>query len=523
MVIEKIKLENFKKFSGLNEMIFNDKINIIIGNNESGKSTILEAINYTLSGSQNTIEQIGIESLFNHRVIIDYMESEREYSKLPVLKVEIYLKETGNSNFEGNNNTEKRLCHGVSMNIVPNDEYSEQIIKELKDENSVFPFYYYKIYFEKFSGDKFNQYNKPLKHIVIDNIDNKKESSNMNYVQTLFKSYADKLMISKLNTEYRKTKKDYEINSLKTFNDEVTEIDFGLNNNSKYSLENNLAIYKNGINLQNYGLGMQSIIKIKNIINKKVDKIDFILLEEPENHLSDINLRKLIDSIASEHKKQLFLTTHNSNVCSRLNLKNIIAVDKSVYNDFKLSNLNDETADFFVKNTTNNILNFILSDKVILVEGAAEYILVEKFYKLKNKVNSDNDCVNIISVNNLSFLRYLEIAKILNKKVCVITDNDGNYENNITNKYKEYNEEENIKIFSEKDESKRTFEVALYELNSKFLSDNKLTKSKDILNFMLENKSESAFRLLKILEKENNIGNFIIPEYICEAIEWIKK
>ncbi|MFI3307408.1 MAG: AAA family ATPase [Mycoplasmatota bacterium] len=522
MVIEKIKLENFKKFSEINEINFNDKINIIIGNNESGKSTILEAINYTLCGSQSMIEKIGVESLFNNNVIIDYMKTEREYSKLPVLKVEIFLKETGNSNLEGNNNTEKTVCQGLSMNIVPNDEYSEQIIKELKDENSVFPYYYYKIYFEKFSGDKFNQYNKPLKHIFIDNIDNKKESSNKNYVQTLFNSYANKLLISKLNTEYRKSKNDYEKCSLKDFNEKVNEIDFGLDNNSKYSLENNLAIYKDGINLQNYGLGMQSIVKIKNSINKKVNNIDFILLEEPENHLSDINLRKLIDDIANEHQKQLFLTTHNSNVCSRLNLKNIIAVGKTANKDFKLSSLTDETAEFFMKNTTNNILNFILSDKVILVEGAAEYILLEKFYKLKVEVNPDKDCVNIISANNLSFLRYLEIAKILNKKVCVITDNDGNYKNNITHKYKEYNSDDNIKIFSEIDENKNTFEVCLYELNSIFLFDNKLTKSTNILNFMLENKSESAFRLSKILEKENN-KKFIIPDYICEAIKWIRK
>lgn len=44
----------------------------------------------------------------------------------------------------------------------------------------------------------------------------------------------------------------------------------------------------------------------------------------------------------------------------------------------------------------------------------------------------------IISVSGLSFERYLDVAKELKIKVAVITDNDGNYEQKITDKYKDY-------------------------------------------------------------------------------------
>lgn len=43
----------------------------------------------------------------------------------------------------------------------------------------------------------------------------------------------------------------------------------------------------------------------------------------------------------------------------------------------------------------------------------------------------------------------------------------------------------------------------------------------DIQKFMINNKSENAYRILEKLE--NTEQDFVIPQYICEAIEWIKK
>ena len=60
MIIEKMKIKNFKKFKGEEEINFNEDFNIIIGNNESGKSSILLALDLVLSGSQNKIENIGL-------------------------------------------------------------------------------------------------------------------------------------------------------------------------------------------------------------------------------------------------------------------------------------------------------------------------------------------------------------------------------------------------------------------------------------------------------------------------------
>ena len=50
MAIEKVIIQNFKKFKNPFEIKFNENINLLVGDNESGKSTILEAIHVDLTG-----------------------------------------------------------------------------------------------------------------------------------------------------------------------------------------------------------------------------------------------------------------------------------------------------------------------------------------------------------------------------------------------------------------------------------------------------------------------------------------
>ena len=51
--LEKINILNYKCFKGRFSLNLNPGINIIVGNNEAGKSTILEAIHLALSGLLN--------------------------------------------------------------------------------------------------------------------------------------------------------------------------------------------------------------------------------------------------------------------------------------------------------------------------------------------------------------------------------------------------------------------------------------------------------------------------------------
>jgi putative ATP-dependent endonuclease of OLD family len=50
MYISKIHIENFKSFKESFKLTLDKGINIIVGENEAGKSTIIEAIHLALSG-----------------------------------------------------------------------------------------------------------------------------------------------------------------------------------------------------------------------------------------------------------------------------------------------------------------------------------------------------------------------------------------------------------------------------------------------------------------------------------------
>ncbi|QXR06680.1 hypothetical protein EVX74_011315 [Acinetobacter lwoffii] len=160
-----------------------------------------------------------------------------------------------------------------------------------------------------------------------------------------------------------------------------------------------------------------------------------------------------------------------------------------------------------------------------MVEGDAEYIIFEEFFKILTGYTPEKFNIHIISVGGLSFKRYLEIAKLLSIKTVVITDNDSDHQKNVISKYSEYNES-NIKVFSEENPDLYTFEVCLYEDNKDILDSliNQHGKIDCVKNHMLSNKSSSALKILNALNSDNEFkGKFTIPQYIKEAIGWISE
>ena len=76
------------------EMKFNDGISIIGGNNEEGKSTILEALQLALTGMLNGKTLFDIyESLFNREAVKEYLKSLQTDNKqsLSAILIEVYL------------------------------------------------------------------------------------------------------------------------------------------------------------------------------------------------------------------------------------------------------------------------------------------------------------------------------------------------------------------------------------------------------------------------------------------------
>lgn len=124
--ITKIKLVNFKRFRSFSVPLYED-LNVIVGENESGKSTILSAINYVLSGNRNKIEAIGFNKLINTQAVKNFLASEKKYEDLPSLSVELFLNEQNNIDLNGKNNSDDIECDGLKMECIPNDELGREI------------------------------------------------------------------------------------------------------------------------------------------------------------------------------------------------------------------------------------------------------------------------------------------------------------------------------------------------------------------------------------------------------------
>lgn len=517
--IKKIKLYNFKRFKSFS-VDFDKKLNLLVGDNESGKSTILDAINIVLSGSRNKVESIGLENLFNSTIIKNFLESEKKYEDLPEMFVELYFNEQNNFELNGRNNSEKVICDGLRIDCIPNDDLGREIKEILQQDDIVFPFEFYTIKFSTFQGDGYSGYKKYFKHILIDNSQISSEYAIKEFVRDMYNNISNTIEKSKHQNEYRKHKDNYKNTILSELNGRIENYDFSIKNTRKSNLETDLTLSENDINIENKGKGLQCFIKTKFALSRSENTIDVVLLEEPENHLSHINMNKMIHEISESDEKQLFITTHNNMISTRLNLRKSILLNSNSEIPILLNSISESTAKFFIKAPDNNLLEFVLSKKVILVEGDAEYILMQTFYQRVVDSQLNNSEIHIISVDGTSFKRYLEIAEKLNIKTAVIRDNDGDYQSNCIDNYTEYEDCESIKVFSEVDNAISTFEISIYNVNNAICDELFLEgrRTLSVLDYMLKNKAEVAYELL--VNKSETIA---VPEYIKTAIEWIKE
>ena len=516
-IIERIKLKNFGRFQDIS-IGFQKNLNLLIGDNEAGKSTILNAIDFVLSGSRSKVENYGVDNLFNTEVIKTFLDSEKKYEDLPILFAELYLNDQGNKDLEGKYNSEDLYTHGLALICEPREDLSKEIKDILSQDDDNFPFEYYSITFKTFSGESYTGYRKFMQHILLDNTQINNEYATKSYIKKLYSNSVKDSEKNKHQNEYRKHKDTFRDTVLSELNDRIEDYSFSIKTSSKSNLETDLTIREGNIEIDNKGKGRQCFIKTDFALQKNENELDVILLEEPENHLSHLNMKKLIQKIDDSENKQLFIATHSNLISTRLNLKKSVLLNSNSQSSILLDGLPDDTAKFFIKAPDNNILEYILSKKVVLVEGDAEYILMESFFEKETGQKIEDCDVHIISVGGTSFKRYLDIAKLLDIKTAVVRDNDGDFQSNCVDRYEDY-VGDNIQIFYPDDNDISTFEISIFQINEAICNEQFLAGRKKFTaqEYMLKNKADVAFELL-----DKKAGEIEVPDYVKNAIEWIK-
>ncbi|MFK4751167.1 ATP-dependent nuclease [Oceanobacter antarcticus] len=544
MVIDKVVIENFKGFKDRFTLSLNKGLNIVVGDNEAGKSTILEAINIALTGLYNGryLQYELSQYLFNNEAVEEYLNSLTTDNPLPPpsILIELYLEGEERPFLKGTKNTDGADCSGVFLKVEFDDSYQpvyEELIKS--GDLKTLPIEYYRIVWKGFSRDPITARNIPLKSAFIDSSSTKFSNGSDVYISRIVKELLTPEEIVNISRSHREMKEHFMDNkSIQAINDKLTTaskvsektVSISVELSSKHAWESSLTTYLEDIPFHYIGKGEQSIIKTNlALAHNKAQEANIILLEEPENHLSHSKLNELIKSVkASCTEKQILVTTHSSFVANKLGLDCLTLLNDR--KPVKMDGLSPDTKKFFEKIQGYDTLRLILCDKAILVEGDSDELVIQKAYMTANGGKLPiEDRIDVISVG-VSFLRFLEIAVKLSQRVCVVTDNDGDIEA-LEKKYSDYlgdNAKANITIHYDSDIDIGELKIGDRKFNyntlePKFLKANGFKNTKKILGveydeiddlhkYMKSNKTECA---LKIFDSTENI---IYPDYITEAI-----
>ncbi len=540
MYIEKLNLINYKCFEGKYTIEFKEGINILVGNNGEGKSTILEGINLALSGLLNGkyLKNEISQYLFNKNIVKKYITDLKAGGKqeiLPSIEIELFINSKSPEKLKelavlkGNNNSDRSDKYGVKLEIKFDDSYLKEYEILIKDKEIItLPIEYYHMKWSSFGRDSLTSRIIPLKSILIDSSLTKCQNGSDLYISKIIKNYLDEDKKVGISQAFRQVKEEFMRSEyISKINDDLKEkidrkkLEISVDLSTQNSWENTLITILDEIPFHQIGRGDQCIIKSKLALqHKKTSQAQILLIEEPENHLSHTKLNELMKIIEEESKgKQVILSTHSPFVANKLGLNNLILLKNR--KNMRLTELNKETYKFFKKLPGYNTLRLILSQKSILVEGDSDELIFQKYFMIKNREKLPiNKGIDVISCG-LTFKRFLEIAILLNEKVGVITDNDGDYSKNVEEKYKDYIKNENIKVFADKNGDLNTLEPQFVNVNDiKKLSDivrerkKKVETKAELIDFMIKNKSEWALRVFE----SNQVLEY--PEYIKKAVEW---
>lgn len=345
----------------------------------------------------------------------------------------------------------------------------------------------------------------------------------------------------------------------------------------------------NGLGYSNLIYIISKILSFQKINEKEnKDKLNLIFIEEPEAHMHPQMQKIFIKKINSffREKKfniQIIITTHSSEILSNTDFENIRYFLKKE-NQSQIKDLlkfknesNKEKIKYLTKYMTLENSQMFFADKIIMLEGVVERVLMPIFF---NKIKFGNEqYIAIVEIGGAYMHIFKELLEFLEIKTLIITDidsarlNESNHwcgsEIENDDKLETTNpvlkqwipkEKNIIKLLEKNQKSKinnnvmvayqtnqatngeikcgRTFEEAFLITNLEYIIENK-EYLKSINNSIKDyNDREeiwnNSFTILKYIEKNKKKNDFAfdlffesdswqIPPYIEEGLRWLLK
>lgn len=285
------------------------------------------------------------------------------------------------------------------------------------------------------------------------------KESELKDVRNDFGNEATALMTSLLErlSEGKDVMLDYAHETGASFNNALPDFKSTLTEQDLFSALKLIIKYGEDIEISatHNGLGYNNLIYMSLLLAKMQADADgnymgdnakvypILAIEEPEAHLHpamQYKFLKFLDkNLKVDHKvRQIFITTHSSQITAAVKLDNIICLHKgedgvtNVCYPGKVFTDSDE--DKKSKNYVQRFLDATKSDmlfarKVILVEGIAENLLMSTLARYDGKSLEDQH-VAVVNINGRYFNHFVKLFNIesspnaIPKKVACITDRD---------------------------------------------------------------------------------------------------
>jgi predicted ATP-binding protein involved in virulence len=530
LFIQRVVVKNYRCLKSAN-VTFNERLNVIVGSNECGKTTLLEAVHLALTGQLNGRPLI-VELhpyLFNHDLTRTYFEALKGGGRAepPSILIEVYLADDpALAKLKGDNNSLRADVPGVSMLVELNPSHAEDFAQYVADPSEIrtLPVEYFWIKWRDFAENEIlNARGVPLQTSLIDASTIKNNAAANRYVVEIVKESLNSKEKVDLALSYRLMKDRFlEQPKVKTINDALAAkkggisdkaISVSLDTSSRANWEAGIMPHLDDIPLTLVGKGEQNSVKIKLAMETSA-KSHIILIEEAENHLSYASLNELIGHIsANAGTRQILITTHSSFVLNKLGVESVLLFQRG--EAIRLTELKDSsTQEYFMKLPGHDTLRLILATRSILVEGPSDELIVQRAYEKKHGRMPLENGVDVISVNSLAFKRFLEIAVMLGKTTDVVTDNDGSVAA-LQKKYADYLSSDLVSIQYDPDESAATLEPQLLRKNGLAVINAVLGTSfadeASALAHMASHKADTALRFF-----ETDV-DWSPPDYIARA------
>ncbi|MFZ3505317.1 ATP-dependent nuclease [Vibrio harveyi] len=562
MYIKKVTIKNYRSFRFFEAQL--QQLTVVIGENDTGKTNFFTALSLPLSGNQIDFNQKRLSvSDINKDAVIDFLKSvvdddteENQLTKIPKVSVTVEFADPKDAYetallakwivADGGEETYK-----IRYDFKPKDDKDLlEVVKKslagktLDDINwFTLPVELYDYQVVSVNNEKPIAYSD-LKHVSIHSInaerDDFSESSSMKSNSIFTKLLMNTLNDDdkgQINTAYSEffsaIEKTETFDKVIGANDDFENYDSIIKQlectpnlpNLKNILSNITLKYGNEF-LYQKGLGQRNLIYILILFayyKSCGDTFNLCCIEEPEAHLSVNNLRLVRDFIEKSSSNsgslvQTIISTHNPSIINKLKLSNVLA-----FTGEKATSLSDtptKLVDYLRKRPNFDILKLLFANKVILVEGPTEEMLISTYLSKQPALND----IDIIPIGQRGYATFLDIWLALNKdnqnkKIGVVRD----YDNSDAAKAKHDAYDTAHANVTVRTTTNYTLEIDLVEAEDNLALLNDLFEMEGDLDavskHMINGKTARMLDVCDAMVDEENPLDIKLPAHIAEVIE----